>query len=134
MSACALAALARIAKLIASRTSSSLAPFCLAPARSRFAQWVLPAARLAARYQRAAGFGSSAPFLYFQLAMTFSSSTAMVSSRSVFQVLRDLDDARACEEDRPAHGIHPGLGGVALDDGRVAVRQLLDLAAVAGDH
>jgi len=34
---------------IASRSSSSVAPLCLAPARSRFAQWVLPAARLAAR-------------------------------------------------------------------------------------
>jgi hypothetical protein len=38
-----------MAKEIASRTSSSLAPLALAPARSRFAQWVLPAARLAAR-------------------------------------------------------------------------------------
>jgi hypothetical protein len=44
-----LAALARIAKLMASRTSSSVAPAALAPARSRLAQWVLPAARLAAR-------------------------------------------------------------------------------------
>ena len=49
MSACVLAALARMAKLIASRTSSSLAPAVLAPARSRLAQWVLPAARFAAR-------------------------------------------------------------------------------------
>jgi hypothetical protein len=49
MSACVFAALARMAKEIASRTSSSLAPLALAPARSRFAQWVLPAARLAAR-------------------------------------------------------------------------------------
>jgi hypothetical protein len=49
MSACALAALARMAKEIASRTSSSLAPLALAPARSRLAQWVLPTARLAAR-------------------------------------------------------------------------------------
>ena len=49
MSAWAFAALARIAKLIASRTSSSVAPARLAPARSRFAQWVLPTARFAAR-------------------------------------------------------------------------------------
>ncbi len=49
MSACVFAALARMAKEIASRSSSSVAPLCLAPARSRFAQWVLPAARLAAR-------------------------------------------------------------------------------------
>jgi hypothetical protein len=49
MSAWAFAALARIANEIASRTSSSVAPLCLAPARSRFAQWVLPTARLAAR-------------------------------------------------------------------------------------
>jgi len=49
MSACALAALARMANEMASRTSSSLAPLFLAPARSRLAQWVLPTARLAAR-------------------------------------------------------------------------------------
>ncbi|OGL04829.1 MAG: hypothetical protein A3I03_12535 [Candidatus Rokubacteria bacterium RIFCSPLOWO2_02_FULL_68_19] len=49
MSAWVLAALARMAKLMASRTSSSVAPAALAPARSRFAQWVLPAARFAAR-------------------------------------------------------------------------------------
>ena len=49
MSPWAFAAFARIAKLIASRTSSSLAPDFLAPARSRFAQWVLPTARFAAR-------------------------------------------------------------------------------------
>src|SRR5437016_2722952 len=49
MSAWAFAALARIAKLIASRTSSSVAPARLAPARSRLAQWVLPTARFAAR-------------------------------------------------------------------------------------
>src|SRR6266700_3366397 len=73
MSACALAALARIAKLIASRTSSSLAPAALAPARSRFAQWVLPAARFAARYHREAVLASSAPFLYYHDAITFSS-------------------------------------------------------------
>jgi hypothetical protein len=49
MSACVFAALARMANEIASRSSSSVAPLCLAPARSRFAQWVLPAARFAAR-------------------------------------------------------------------------------------
>jgi hypothetical protein len=38
MSAWVFAAFARIAKLIASRTSSSVAPDALAPARSRFAQ------------------------------------------------------------------------------------------------
>src|SRR2546422_966655 len=42
MSACAFAALARMAKLITCRTSSSFAPAALAPARSRFAQWVWP--------------------------------------------------------------------------------------------
>jgi hypothetical protein len=49
MSACTLAAFARMANEIASRSSGSDAPAALAPARSRFAQWVFPAARLAAR-------------------------------------------------------------------------------------
>ena len=49
MSAWAFAALALMAKEMASRTSSSVAPLFLAPARSRLAQWVLPTARLAAR-------------------------------------------------------------------------------------
>jgi hypothetical protein len=49
MSPCALAALARMAKLIASLISSSVAPAFLAPARSRGAQVVFPTARLAAR-------------------------------------------------------------------------------------
>ena len=49
MSPWVLAALARMAKLITSLISSSVAPAFLAPARSRGAQVVFPTAKFAAR-------------------------------------------------------------------------------------
>src|SRR5438105_4392798 len=49
-------------------------------------------------------------------------------------VLRDVDEALAGEEETPPEGIDPHLGGVALDNRPVAARDLLHVALVRADR
>src|SRR5205823_12525391 len=49
------------------------------------------------------------------------------------EVLRDVDEPRAGEEEVPAEGIDPHLGGVALDQRPVAAGELLEVRLIAAD-